>query len=99
MNKSEWLYAEISTIEKESKCIKYKNISDNKIMIKLLLLLFPLLLFAFNLPAIENSPTSNQICSKDDGVSWKCKGCGKRIWSNRTDWAGRYQCGCGVYKD
>lgn len=99
MGKEEWLYAEISIIQKESKYTKYKNICDNKVMFKLLFLLLPLLFFAFNLSAIESNTTYKQIHFKNDGVTWKCKTCNKSNWSNKTDWTGRYSCSCGTYKN
>ncbi len=74
MSKEEWLFSEISRIEKDYRTSKKNKSVENKIMFKFLIILLPLLFFACNLSAVQNNDSRKNSSSKDEGVQWKCKG-------------------------
>ena len=103
MNKEDWLFSEIASIDKERRTLKNFTGCDNQIMIKFMMLLIPLLGIYTQL--YSDMPSSISLHMKDvtdqnnDGISWKCSACGRHNWANKHDWTGRYQCACGKYKN
>jgi hypothetical protein len=96
-NKENWLFSEISNLEKERRYFKNYTLMDNTIMFKFLLLLVPLL---FMMSEIYSSCDKTvNFSDQAKSASWVCKACGKYNYSEKSDWAGRHQCPCGQYKD
>lgn len=107
MNKEDWLFSEMSSIDKERRLLKNFTGCDTKIMIKFIMLLIPLLTFYTQLYGVL--PGYNGVYLKSgidrhkcnsQSAEWTCKNCHRFNYSEERDWAGRYSCGyCGEYKD
>jgi hypothetical protein len=98
MENKGWLDIEIDEIIKENKK-ENKNINIRDEMKLFLMIVFCAFSFfmmnSSHITAIESPP---YFC-KNDGVTWRCQGCGNHVWSNSSDWKGDYKCnGCGKVK-
>lgn len=81
----------------ETKQTKTTTKMDNKIFMKMLLMLITLC--SFNAIAQAGSRPAIPVNSMSKEASWICQGCQKSCWSNQTDWKGDYHCnGCGKKK-
>lgn len=92
MQENEWLDKEVTAIETEYKKLKNFKSCDNKIMLKILLMLS--LFLIFNTMNLYSETDQSKVCNAEE-YSWRCSACGKRNSSTKRDCFGKYVCPCG----
>lgn len=94
-----WVEEEVNKIIKETRKENKRVFHLDELKLFLMVIFFAVSFFTMNFSqASANEIHSNYIC-KNDGVTWKCRGCGKNCWTNSSDWKGQYYCNsCGTKK-
>lgn len=92
MKNNQWLEKEISHLNFERKTNK---VNDNKILIRCLCFLLPLLAIVGVVHAQDIHTLSSRF-ETTVAAQWRCSTCGRYNYSETTDWKGDFYCICGT---